>query len=129
MVPARPSRLAARDIHRDAVTLEWEPPQFDGGANITGYLIEKRDARKQRWTYVHKVEPEVQEYTVPGLVSGHDYFFRIRPMNRIGLGDPIQQETPIMVQSPYSRCHYSDDLDLTPLGILTPPFLPILISL
>ena len=95
--------MAARDIHRDRVTIEWEPPQYDGGANITGYVIEKRDARKKRWTYVHKVEPEMREYTVPGLISGQDYFFRVRPMNRIGLGDAIQQEEPVKVKSPYSK--------------------------
>lgn len=95
--------MALSGIQRDAVTLEWERPEFDGGAPLTGYVIEKRDARKKRWSYVHKVDAETQQYTVPGLISGHDYFFRIRPVNLVGLGDAIQQDEAVKVQSPYSK--------------------------
>ena len=101
VTPSPPTRLTMRDIMRDTVTLEWEPPEYDGGSHLTGYLIEKRDARKNRWQYVHKVEPRLHEYTVPGLITGRDYFFRVRPMNIIGLGDAIQQEEPVRIQTPY----------------------------
>ena len=101
--PSKPSKLEFRDIRRDSVLLEWDTPEFDGGAKLTGYVIEKRDVQKKRWSYVHKVEPSTQSYRVAGLTTDHKYMFRVMPKNRIGCGDAIQPETPIHVLSPYSK--------------------------
>ena len=103
MTPSPPSALRYRDVRRDSVALEWEPPAYDGGSRLTGYLIEKRDARSNRWSYVSKVQPSVSQYYVPGLLTGQQYLFRVRPTNRIGLGDPIQSEEPVTITSPYSK--------------------------
>ena len=84
--------------------LDWDEPESDGGAKLTGYVIEKRDVSKKRWTYVHKVEPTVQSYRVGGLITDHKYMFRVMPKNRLGVGDAIQPETPVHVQSSYSKC-------------------------
>ncbi len=101
--PAPPSRMTYTPIKHDAVKLEWEAPTDDGGSKVTGYLIEKRDARKNRWSYVHKVEHQTLEYEVPGLITGREYTFRVRPMNKIGLGDAYEAPEPIVVQSPFSE--------------------------
>lgn len=101
--PSPPTKLSFRSIRRDSLTLEWEPPEDDGGAEITGYVIEKREPQKKRWTYVHKVQPTVRQFEVPGLTAGKQYLFRVLPMNRIGLGDPIQPDEPITISSPYSK--------------------------
>ena len=95
--------MGYRSVHRDSVTLEWEAPVDDGGSDLTGYLIEKRDARKSRWSFVHKVEPATTQYEVPGLVTGRQYVFRVRPMNKIGLGDALEGQEPVTVQTPYSK--------------------------
>ena len=53
--PKAPSKIHTKGVRKDSVTLEWDAPVDDGGARLTGYVIEKRDTRKARWTYVHKV--------------------------------------------------------------------------
>ena len=45
----------------------------------------------------------MQQYTVPGLLSGRDYMFRIRPVNRMGVGEPLEQAQPLRLVSPYSK--------------------------
>ena len=42
--PEGPVRV--RDVQRDQATIEWSTPADDGGAPITGYLIEKRDTKR-----------------------------------------------------------------------------------
>jgi len=101
MTPSPPSALRYGTVRHDSVALEWEAPAYDGGASLTGYLIEKRNARSNRWSYVSKVQPSISSYSVPGLLKGQQYMFRIRPTNRIGLGDAIQSEEPITIMSPF----------------------------
>ena len=71
---------------------------------LSGYLIEKRDIRKDAWTPVKKVTPKVRTYEVPGLLTGREYQFRVTPIGHHGyLGEPVMPETPITVVSQYSE--------------------------
>ena len=103
VTPAPPSSLRYTKVRRDSVTLEWEPPEHDGGSELTGYLIEKRDIRKDRWSFVHKVPHTQRQFEVGGLLTGQEYMFRVRPVNRMGLGEAIQPEEPVKVATPYSK--------------------------
>ena len=63
-------------MRKDSVTLEWDAPADDGGARLTGYVIEKRDTRKSRWTYVHKVgEGHLAFYYVHKVGEGYLTFY------------------------------------------------------
>ncbi len=96
--------MTYKSVRRDSITLEWEPPESDGGAEVTGYLIEKREEKKSgRWGYVHKVPATTTMFEVPGLMTGRQYRFRVRPINKMGLGDAIQPEEPVTITSPHSK--------------------------
>ena len=98
--PLTPSKMSYGRVRRDSVTLEWESSEYED-ESVTGYLIEKRDLRKDYWTPVHKVPSKVRTYEVPGLVTGREYMFRVRPINTYGYGEPIQPDAPITIQSQY----------------------------
>ena len=66
--PKAPSKIHTKGVRKDSVTLEWDAPVDDGGARLTGYVIEKRDTRKARWTYVHKVSTAFHVYRIPASV-------------------------------------------------------------
>jgi titin len=104
--PAVTSRLKYGRVRRDSVTLEWETSREEETSTtisgITGYLIEKRDVSKETWLPVKKVAPKVKAYEVPGLLTGHQYTFRVRPIGaQGGLGEAIMPEAPITVTSQY----------------------------
>ncbi len=45
------------EVNKTSITLAWQPPISDGGAAISGYIIEKRDvAGVSGWSRVDKVK-------------------------------------------------------------------------
>ena len=59
--PGPPGNLKATDWDKDHVDLAWEPPRNDGGAPITGYLVEKKD-KTGRWQPVFEVSRDIHVY-------------------------------------------------------------------
>ena len=77
-VPDAPSNLLA-DGGDGAVTLSWDPPEDDGGAEITDY--EYRIDRRNPWISTGSTDTT---HTLTGLVNGTEYVFEVRAVNRIG---------------------------------------------
>lgn len=50
--PSPPQNLRADEFAGDALTLYWNPPKDNGGAEITNYVIEKREMNTFTWTKV-----------------------------------------------------------------------------
>lgn len=83
--PGRPNILDWGPSHCD---LSWEPPDSDGGAPITHYVIEMKEKSMNMWQKgrVLKID-ECQmkkglvHGTCPGLVEGNEYMFRIKAVN------------------------------------------------
>lgn len=50
--PNPPENLRADEFAGDALTLYWNPPKDNGGADISNYIVEKREARSSTWSKV-----------------------------------------------------------------------------
>lgn len=50
--PSPPQNLRADEFAGDALTLYWNPPKDNGGAEITNYVVEKREMNTFTWTKV-----------------------------------------------------------------------------
>ena len=50
--PFPPGQPQAKEQDRDHITIKWEPPENDGGAPITGYDIERKEPKGNRWIKV-----------------------------------------------------------------------------
>lgn len=46
--PSKPGKPKATNWDKDFVDLEWAKPKSDGGADITKYIVEKRDVVSSR---------------------------------------------------------------------------------
>lgn len=85
------------------MVLSWQPPTQTGGSDITAYIIEKRDAKRNTWTQVEKVTGTTTTCTVQKLLEGNEYYFRVYAENDIGQGEPAELDTPVMAKSPYGK--------------------------
>lgn len=89
--PDSPGTPNIKDVDKNLVELEWTAPIKDGGARITGYLVEKKRVGSDVW------EPATADglpvigtsaKITEGLVEDADYEFRVRAVNAAGPGDP-----------------------------------------
>ena len=64
--PAAPKGLSVTEVTRNSATLSWLPPEVDGGAAISAYIIEKRELTSDHWSRVSRLKPFNLSYTVTG---------------------------------------------------------------
>jgi titin len=59
-------------IQRDSATIEWQPPESDGGMPLKNYIIEMREAKRATWKKVTTTEPNITSYCLQKLVENVD---------------------------------------------------------
>uniref|UniRef100_A0A3Q3K5T8 Titin n=1 Tax=Monopterus albus TaxID=43700 RepID=A0A3Q3K5T8_MONAL len=92
--PAQCRNLVLKDVTRGKVTLCWEPPLLDGGAEIINYIVEKRDSSKRSY-YAVTSKCLDTTYTVEDLSEKTAFFFRVLAENENGVGDPSETADPV----------------------------------
>ena len=82
------------------MTLEWKPPKDNGGANITEYVIEKREALRMAWKSVGSTSET--NFRVGRLSEGTQYVFRVAAENKVGVGEYEELSRSIAAKSPHN---------------------------
>ncbi|KAM6937763.1 titin-like [Xenentodon cancila] len=95
--PGPPSTPTAGAVTDDSVLLTWERPESDGGSEIDGYILEKRDKDGVRWTKCNKRRLSDLRFRCTGLTKGHYYQFRVLAENAAGVGAPSEPSEYIKV--------------------------------
>ena len=88
-VPDEPRNLTAVADGATAIDLEWDPPSSDGGARITGYLIEVSADAGSTWSdLVRNTRNTDTSYRHAELSGGVTRHYRVSAINFNGTGDP-----------------------------------------
>uniref|UniRef100_A0A803T159 Titin n=1 Tax=Anolis carolinensis TaxID=28377 RepID=A0A803T159_ANOCA len=90
VVPGPPKSLEVTNITKDSMTVCWHRPDSDGGSEIIGYIVEKRDRAGIRWVKCNKRRITDLRLRVTGLTEDHEYEFRVSAENAAGVGEPSQ---------------------------------------
>lgn len=91
------------------MTLTWTPPDFNGGSEITGYIIERKEADKTRWVKITKETVTELTFRVKDLIEGTSYEFRVYAINKAGESKPSEPSTPTKAKAPYGKTkNYND---------------------
>lgn len=88
-------------ITAEKCTVWWNPPENDGCAAITHYVVEKRETSRISWALVTP-KCEACSYNATNLIKGNEYQFRISAVNKFGVGKPLDSD-PIIAQMQYSK--------------------------
>ena len=98
-VPGAPRNVQVTAVTSLSVTLQWIPPASNGGADLTGYIIEKRIGTSHTWEKAATVDTSVTEYTVENLKEKCQYYLRVSAENEIGVGEAATTEKVVLKTS------------------------------
>ncbi|GAB0086378.1 hypothetical protein DMENIID0001_004290 [Sergentomyia squamirostris] len=98
--PSPPENLRVDEFAGEALTLYWNPPKDNGGADVTNYVVEKREPKQNNWTRVsgYVTTPFIR---VRNLTVGNSYDFRVLAENQYGQSDPVSTDHPIRARYPF----------------------------
>lgn len=103
-IPGPPSTPEVLDVTHEGMTLTWRPPEVDGGSSIAGYIIERKEARSDRWLRINKNYVTMTRYRSSGLVEGLEYEHRITAVNSRGAGKPSESSAITVAMDPIGEC-------------------------
>lgn len=96
--------IVFEEIQANSVRLSWKAPIDDGGSEILGYIVERREATRNAWYTVDCRVTETQ-LLVKGLKEGTEYHFKVTAENSFGISASLKSEQPLVPMTPL--CKYS----------------------
>lgn len=87
-------------VSKEEMTVVWAPPENDGGKSITGYILERKEKRAVRWVPCTKSPISERRMKVTNLIPNHEYQFRVKAENEVGLGEPSKPCRPVAAKDP-----------------------------
>ena len=94
-VPGKPGRPSALDADYTFIKVSWKPPTSNGGSNITGYDVERRDVLGGRWIRVTARPNAGTTYHDTDVEANHQYEYKVRAHNKVGPGPHSDPSLPI----------------------------------
>lgn len=88
--------MNVKDYTKESVVITWDVPSIDGGAHVSNYIIEKREASMKSYKTV-TTECRKTLFRITGLEEGAHYFFRVLPENIYGIGEPCETAKAVLV--------------------------------
>lgn len=93
--PGPPSKPEVEKVDGHSATVTWRRPAEDGGSDIIGYCVEKKEKKAMRWVRASKKSIAELSYEVTGLAEGMEYEFRVLAENKAGFGEPSEPSMPV----------------------------------
>lgn len=90
------------DVQAHSLRMSWKPPTDDGGTDILGYIVERREATKAAW---YTVDSRVVDTSlvVKGLHEGSEYHFKVTAENNFGISGSLKSEQPVIPKTPICK--------------------------
>uniref|UniRef100_A0A8C4LLH9 Myosin-binding protein C, fast-type n=1 Tax=Equus asinus asinus TaxID=83772 RepID=A0A8C4LLH9_EQUAS len=102
-VPDPPEAVRVTSVGEDWAVLVWEPPKYDGGQPLTGYLLERKKKGSQRWMKLNFEVFTELTYESTNMIEGVLYEMRVFAVNAIGVSQPSVNTKPFMPIAPTSE--------------------------
>jgi serine/threonine protein kinase len=100
-LPGKPTGpLDVTDISKNAVTIAWKAPKYDGGCKVTHYIVERKETSHTQWITATSYCRDLI-FTAQGLTEGGEYSFRVMAVNENGQSEPLEGENPVIAKLPF----------------------------
>lgn len=103
--PGPPEDVRVKDTTANSANLKWSTPHNEGGSEVIGYVIEKRENNRRAWQNVGNTDE--RELSVDKLIEGNQYHFRLAAQNVVGVGEYAELGQVVVCKSQYCKfCFY-----------------------
>uniref|UniRef100_A0A8B9FQM1 Titin n=1 Tax=Amazona collaria TaxID=241587 RepID=A0A8B9FQM1_9PSIT len=95
--------IVIESILKNSVVISWQPPEDDGGAMITSYIIEKREAKEgAEWQLVSS---SISGTTcrIVNLTENAGYYFRVSAQNTYGISEALEVSSVVVMKPPFGN--------------------------
>lgn len=97
--PGKPQIVDWSANHAD---LKWRAPDDDGGAPVTGYIVEKKDNNTGKWQKVMESNTPDCKARVNDLIEGTKYQFRVKAVNKAGQSKPSEPSDQMIAKDRFA---------------------------
>ncbi|XP_010729519.3 myosin-binding protein C, cardiac-type isoform X4 [Larimichthys crocea] len=101
-VPDPPQNLKILSVGEDSCVAQWDPPSFDGGQPIIGYVLERKKTRSYRWMRLNFDPYPDTTYEAKRMIEGMAYEMRVYAVNSIGMSRHSPASQPFVPVAPTS---------------------------
>ncbi|XP_023576149.1 myomesin-1 isoform X1 [Octodon degus] len=101
--PAAPLDVVSLEANKDYIIVSWKQPAVDGGSPILGYFIDKCEVGTDSWSQCNDTPVKFARFPVAGLIEGRSYIFRVRAVNKNGIGLPSRVSEPVAALDPAEK--------------------------
>ncbi|XP_019722796.1 myosin-binding protein C, cardiac-type isoform X2 [Hippocampus comes] len=102
-VPDPPQAPRILSVGEDSCVVQWDPPLFDGGQPITGYVLERKKKKSYRWMRLNFDPYTETTYEAKRMIEGVEYEMRVYAVNGIGMSRHSPASQPFVPVAPTSE--------------------------
>ncbi|XP_026176386.1 myosin-binding protein C, cardiac-type [Mastacembelus armatus] len=102
-VPDPPQTPRILSVGEDSCVVQWDPPLFNGGQPIIGYVLERKKKKSYRWMRLNFDPYPETTYEAKRMIEGMDYEIRVYAVNSIGMSRHSPASQPFVPVAPTSE--------------------------
>ncbi|KAK3527738.1 hypothetical protein QTP86_002570 [Hemibagrus guttatus] len=102
-VPDPPQAPRILSVGEDSCVVQWDPPLFDGGQPVLGYVLERKKKKSYRWMRLNFDPYKDTTYEANRMIEGMAYEMRVYAVNSIGMSRPSPASQPFVPIAPSSE--------------------------
>ncbi|XP_028257862.1 myosin-binding protein C, cardiac-type isoform X4 [Parambassis ranga] len=102
-VPDPPQTPTILSVGEDSCVVQWEPPAFNGGEPIIGYVLERKKLKSYRWMRLNFDPYPGTTYEARRMIEGVPYEMRVYAVNGIGMSRHSPASQPFVPVAPTSE--------------------------
>ena len=82
------------------MSLKWSEPQYDGGSEITSYIVEEREAIKRSWNRSGTVDASdkkvgiISHFMALSICVARDIRYAVRPSVALSIANLVRPRIP-----------------------------------